>query len=167
MELEDEEHASEGPGLTRPAMEVFEDFATYPAASGALLQVNTDNDMVNPQLSSPFFRRLPLEIRWRVYSCYWDAPQSRAQHILDHGERGFASSPCVINPDEIDPSWDELAHDCTHIRGDFDMGSRLRQKWVSRLRSTWCNHWRCEEGAQVASNIRVIDTGILSACKLM
>ena len=172
---EDDYDSIESWDRNRPAIEVFENFTTYPAASTASLQVNTDNDAVNPQVSSPFFHRFPLEIRWRVYSFYWDAPQSRAQHIFDHGERGFASSTCVTSPDETEPSWDELTHDCTHHnRGIFGLDYSLRQKWVTRLRSTWCNHWRCEEVAQVASNIHVIDTGdettptpILSVCKLM
>ena len=148
--------------------EVWEDFPTYPVKSTSQASSKKEIDNVgDPQLASLFFSRLPLEIRRKIYDYYWDGPHPRAQHILsDNNRKEFASSACIINPDEIDPCWDELGRDYPAIKAQ---GYALEAKWVTRLRSDWHNHWRCQEEA-LSNTVSMKDNSnasILSVCKRM
>ena len=86
---------------------------------------------IHDQTESPLFR-LPLEIRQAIYHEILDRPL----HIISSSYLNFVIAPCVSDHDMEGP--DEL-------QISEKWGGRVDRLWIRRLRSSWCNHWRCEE----------------------
>lgn len=103
-----------------------------------------DGADIQPQ--SPFFNKLPAEVRQLVYRHVW-ALSGLTQHIyIANGS--YTHCPCLIDhsaPDErqteLQSLWPELnwGEKTLHISRSVD--------WRRRLLSPWCNHWPCEEAA--------------------
>ncbi|PSR80320.1 hypothetical protein BD289DRAFT_455383 [Coniella lustricola] len=88
------------------------------------------------QLSSPFFSRLPPEIRQQIYRELL-ALYPLAWHIHTVGGRTLPVFPCITDPDEHDPRYEMFQT----TRGHETM------RWESRMRSPYNFHWRCAEAA--------------------
>lgn len=100
---------------------------------------------------SPFFGRLPPEIRHQIYEALLHSAGS-TQHIYksDVGDSAaITQTPCLIDPDDDDvrelryvETFSEISE--TACRGD---PNNYDQKvWRGRQSTDWCNHWQCEEG---------------------
>lgn len=95
------------------------------------------------QASSPFFDRLPSEIRQRIYEELWDLYDTR-WHIHSFDGHLTPVFPCVVDPDDEDRRYAnfQASHaDDTVI-------------WESRLRSPWNAHWKCAEAAATSTKLR-------------
>jgi hypothetical protein len=93
------------------------------------------SSLINPQLQSKFFT-LPTEIRYAIYAHL--IPETIH---LSLDERGLRLSPCVQRDGDGDPEcWKRRSnHELLHKHPDAD------PIYLNRLRSTWGEHWRCEE----------------------
>ncbi|KAI0841213.1 hypothetical protein F5Y06DRAFT_260915 [Hypoxylon sp. FL0890] len=101
------------------------------------------------QYQSLFFRRLPIEVRNEIYVELWRL-SGLEQHIFWHEDRKhprrshFCRWPCVTPFDVEDERQkeleilfpDALSHPPPML---------LSTEWNWRLKSSWYNHWRCEE----------------------
>lgn len=98
----------------------------------------------DPQSSSPFFDRLPFEIREKIFDELWALHDTR-WHVHTAGDHVVPAFPCITAPDE---------EDIRYARFQASRGVEALT-WESRLRSPWNTHWRCAEAAAVrATNPR-------------
>lgn len=88
------------------------------------------------QASSPFFERLPCEIRQKIYEELWGLHDTR-WHV--HSLEGHVGPvfPCLTDPDDEDKRY-------TNFQASQEDNVVV---WESRLRSPWNTHWRCAETA--------------------
>lgn len=88
------------------------------------------------QAASPFFDRLPSEIRQQIYRDLWDLCDVR-WHVHAFSARAVPVFQCLTHPDD---------DDTRYARFQAERGSDAAV-WESRLRSPWNTHWRCAEAA--------------------
>lgn len=90
-----------------------------------------------PQTASPFFDKLPAEIRRQIYDDLWDLHPT-AWHVDDHKGRPVPVFPCVA-----------ACHDDDLRYAKFlaAAGGDDAAVWEDRLRSPWNTHWQCAEAA--------------------
>jgi len=101
----------------------------------------------NEQRESPFFAKLPLEIRKMIYAYVWPGaydhmyhePRGRHLHFKDGH---WIRARCVMyEEDEEDTDFIQARMDQISYSGQGDL-----LLWQRRLASTWGHrHWRCEE----------------------
>lgn len=97
-----------------------------------------------PQTSSPFFDRLPFEIREKIFDELWALHDTR-WHVHSAGDHVVPAFPCITAAHE---------EDIRYARFQASRGVEALT-WESRLRSPWNTHWRCAEAAAVrATNPR-------------
>ncbi|KAK0750906.1 hypothetical protein B0T18DRAFT_443528 [Schizothecium vesticola] len=97
------------------------------------------------QAASPFFTRLPYEIRQQIYLECWRAsglPSSCSdgrlrQHIVMREDGHFTHTPCITNPHDRDARYAGFRN--------APLASLERATWLQRLKTEWCLHWACEE----------------------
>ncbi|CAN8102794.1 unnamed protein product [Discula destructiva] len=91
-----------------------------------------------PQTASPFFDRLPPEIRQKIYVELWGLHDTRwhVHSLIGHDVPGPVF-PCIITPEEEDIRYSRFQASLSE-----DIGI-----WESRLRSPWNAHWKCAEAA--------------------
>ncbi|XDG09792.1 hypothetical protein ABKA04_009407 [Annulohypoxylon sp. FPYF3050] len=149
-------------------MAVARDEAINDATLGA---VDTDGAGLDMQLSSPFFRNLPIEIRRMIYNLVWAGPNDhkyhagRSRHI--HFQNGhWTNTRCVMYEEDEDPDLLQKNMDSIHTSGKGDL-----VMWQRRLSSTWgSRHWRCEERMEHERRKSVDHTDFMSmmlVCKRM
>ncbi|KUI68865.1 hypothetical protein VM1G_04613 [Cytospora mali] len=90
----------------------------------------------HPQTSSPFFEKLPFEIREKIYDELWQMHPTR-WHVHTPGHHCIPVFPCITDADEEDVRYANFKAS----RGNDAV------EWESRLRSPWNTHWRCAEAA--------------------
>ena len=129
------------------------------------LDIGSDasHERVHDQTQSPFFHKLPLEVRQNIYSQLWLSAGS-TQHIFKAGNSRLSElshATCITDPDAKDPRDDEVARRCqdqiVDDPGDIDAAyeelldepGETTDDWVIRLFSDWCNHFRCEEQPEI------------------
>lgn len=88
------------------------------------------------QSSSPFFEKLPFEIREKIYDELWQMHETR-WHIHAPGQHTVPVFPCITHADEEDIRYANFKAS----RGEDAVD------WESRLRSPWNTHWKCAEAA--------------------
>lgn len=88
------------------------------------------------QTASPFFNKLPFEIREKIFDELWALHDTR-WHVHSAGEHVVPVFPCITGPDEEDTRYSHFQTS----RGSDALA------WESRLRSPWNTHWRCAEAA--------------------
>ncbi|KAK1834192.1 hypothetical protein QBC39DRAFT_431957 [Podospora conica] len=86
------------------------------------------------QPDSPFFTRLPYEIRQQIYLDCFRASSLR-QHILLLNNGHFTHTPCLTDPSSPDIRY-------TNFR-NAPLASLERATWLQRLKTDWCLHWAC------------------------
>lgn len=88
------------------------------------------------QAASPFFERLPSEIRHKIYEELWNLHDTR-WHI--HTVEGHVAPvfPCISGPDDEDTRYANF-----QASKEEDV-----VVWENRLRSPWNTHWKCAEAA--------------------
>ncbi|KAI3393874.1 hypothetical protein diail_3549 [Diaporthe ilicicola] len=99
---------------------------------------------MEPQTASPFFDKLPFEIREKIFDELWALHDTR-WHVYSAGDYSVPVFPCITSADEEDTRYAKF------------QGSRGADAlaWESRLRSPWNTHWRCAEAAAIrATNPR-------------
>lgn len=97
------------------------------------------------QSASPFFTRLPYEIRQQIYlDCFRASglPSSHPssdlrQHILLREDGRFTHTPCITSPSSPDVRYAGFRN--------APLASLERATWLQRLKTEWCLHWACEE----------------------
>lgn len=97
------------------------------------------------QSASPFFTRLPYEIRQQIYlDCFRASglpsshPSSQLrQHILLREDGHFTHTPCITSPSSPDVRYAGFRN--------APLASLERATWLQRLKTEWCLHWACEE----------------------
>lgn len=97
------------------------------------------------QSASPFFTRLPYEIRQQIYlDCFRASglPSSHPssglrQHILLRSDGHFTHTPCITSPTSPDIRYAGFRN--------APLASLERATWLQRLKTEWCLHWACEE----------------------
>lgn len=98
----------------------------------------------DPQTASPFFDRLPFEIREKIFDELWALHDTR-WHVHSAGDHVVPVFPCITGAHE---------EDIRYARFQASRGVEALT-WESRLRSPWNTHWRCAEAAAVrATNLR-------------
>jgi hypothetical protein len=124
------------------------------------------------QRESPFFAKLPLEIRKMVYAYVWPGAcdqryhEPRGRHL--HFKEGhWVRTRCVMHEqDEDDTDFIQAQMDLISYSGQGDL-----LLWQRRLASTWGQrHWRCEEKVMYGkpTSIDRTDLGALMiVCKKM
>lgn len=95
------------------------------------------------QTASPFFDKLPAEIRQKIYDELWDLHQTR-WHVDDHKGHAAPVFPCVTACDQEDLRYKKFQA----ARGDE------AAVWEDRLRSPWNTHWMCAEATITAPSRR-------------
>ncbi|KAK2613222.1 hypothetical protein N8I77_000147 [Diaporthe amygdali] len=88
------------------------------------------------QAASPFFNKLPFEIREKIFDELWALHDTR-WHVHSAGDHAVPVFPCITGPDEEDTRYSHFQTS----RGSDALA------WESRLRSPWNTHWRCAEAA--------------------
>lgn len=90
------------------------------------------------QTASPFFDRLPSEIRQKIYEELWNLHDTR-WHVHSLSGQGVPGPvfPCITTPEEEDIRYSRFQ---TSLSEDIGI-------WESRLRSPWNAHWKCAEAA--------------------
>ncbi|KAK4188276.1 hypothetical protein QBC35DRAFT_382906 [Podospora australis] len=101
------------------------------------------------QSLSPFFTRLPSEVRQLIYREVWRTTSTR-QHIgtdriahVSHPDNILSTEtfwhhvPCRTDPTAPDTRFEEFSQ--------ASQGSVAEAVWATRLKSEWCLHWACEE----------------------
>jgi len=114
------------------------------------------------QLSSPFFTRLPLEVRNMIYAEFWRTSGLR-QHVTTDPDAPssapikFIHTPCLIRPEEPDVRY-------TNYKAS---GGGPYGPWKQRLRSEWTIHWPCQEALERQQSSRTWSPflPVLSTCK--
>ncbi|KAI4864699.1 hypothetical protein F4820DRAFT_422716 [Hypoxylon rubiginosum] len=124
----------------------------------------------NQQLTSSFFRDLPIEIRKMIYGLVWLGQwdhkyHSRGRHL--HFQNGhWTNTRCVMYEDDENLDLIQRNMDTIHNSGKGDL-----MMWQKRLASTWgSRHWRCEERLQYGRQKSVDRTnfiGMMLVCKRM
>lgn len=122
------------------------------------------------QGQSPFFRRLPPEIREQIYSEFWVAVGvNRHAFLVD---KKLTYSPCVTDHEAPDERQIGVASDFKKSKRNACVQSH--PEWFNRMTSTWCNHWRCERLWEDIQNGRAVDgnktqdyLSLLLSCKRM
>ncbi|KAK0643383.1 hypothetical protein B0T16DRAFT_333823 [Cercophora newfieldiana] len=135
------------------------------ASSSGTHTISPDRDAfaatANSQIDSPFFARLPPEIRELIYIEFWrnDGVGSLRQHILWRDGRP-TRVPCVTDP---------LAKDIRFTKfNNADPGSYERSAWHHRLTTSWSLHWACEEAHLARVDIpKSSFLPVLLSCKRM
>ncbi|KAI0892049.1 hypothetical protein F4806DRAFT_285095 [Annulohypoxylon nitens] len=133
--------------------------------------VDADGAGLDMQLSSPFFRNLPIEIRRMIYNLVWAGSNDhkyhagRSRHI--HFQNGhWTNTRCVMYEEDEDPDLLQKNMDSIHTSGKGDL-----VMWQRRLSSTWgSRHWRCEERMEHERRKSVDHTDFMSmmlVCKRM
>lgn len=90
------------------------------------------------QTASPFFDRLPSEIRQKIYEELWRLHDTRWHvHSISGRDAPGPVFPCIITPEEEDIRYSRFQASLSE-----DIGI-----WESRLRSPWNAHWKCAEAA--------------------
>lgn len=92
--------------------------------------------MAHPQALSPFFDRLPSEIRQKIYEELWSLYNTR-WHVHSFDGQVVPVFPCINSPDDEDRRY-------TNFQAS---GGEDNIIWESRLRSPWNTHWKCAEAA--------------------
>ena len=95
------------------------------------------------QLVSPFFGRIPLEIRDMIYSELWTTSGPR-QHVFSRNGR-LAHCPCLLTEGKDDKKDDEFEEVWQNRRRSRTGSIMVDEKWASRFSSSWNDHWICEE----------------------
>lgn len=96
------------------------------------------------QTASPFFDKLPFEIREKIFDELWAFHDTR-WHVHSAGEHVVPVFPCITDAHEEDTRY-------AHFQTSRGVEALT---WESRLRSPWNTHWRCAEAAAVrATNPR-------------
>ncbi|KAI5856735.1 hypothetical protein GGS23DRAFT_390173 [Durotheca rogersii] len=130
-----------------------------------------DRVSLDLQLSSPFFRDVPIEIRKMIYDLVWRDPYEDAYHSprgrhIHFQEGRWSNTRCVMYDDDEDLDWIQKNMDRipSSRAGDMVM-------WQKRLSSTWgSRHWRCEERIRHERQKSVDQTNFMSmmlVCKRM
>lgn len=90
------------------------------------------------QTASPFFEKLPSEIRHKIYEELWKLHDTR-WHVYSLGVPGTPGPvfPCITSPEEEDIRYSKFQASLIEDSGI----------WESRLRSPWNAHWKCAEAA--------------------
>jgi hypothetical protein len=100
------------------------------------------------QLDSPFFRRLPPEIRQKIYEDILHS-SGLTQHIYKSaiGDNApISHTPCLTDPDAPDDREIRYFDTFEGAAADDDETIRaIRSRWRARQHTDWCNHWACEE----------------------
>lgn len=100
--------------------------------------------MAHPQTPSPFFDRLPSEIRQKIYEELWNLYDTRWHVQSTSGGGGGHVAvpvfPCINSPGDEDTRY-------THFQASGGAGADDTILWESRLRSPWNTHWKCAEAA--------------------
>lgn len=89
-----------------------------------------------PQTASPFFDKLPFEIREKIFDELWALHDIR-WHVHSAGDHVVPVFPCITGAHE---------EDTRYARFQSSRGVEALT-WESRLRSPWNTHWRCAEAA--------------------
>lgn len=100
------------------------------------------------QSRSPFFERLPPEIRHQIYDAVLDSA-GLTQHIYksDVGHSAaVAHTRCCIDPDDKDMR-ERLVEAAVSALSN---GQSIHDDtlWRARQYTDWCNHWQCEESLE-------------------
>lgn len=115
---------------------------------------------VDPQGRSPFFQKLPLEIRRMIYEYVWSNPQDHMFHIPNgrhvHFQDGhWYNVRCVMSEADEDLDFIQKQMDRMYELGADSDDSKLKL-WQRRLSQTWGHrHWRCEERMRYPREPRV------------
>lgn len=96
----------------------------------------------HPQAASPFFERLPAEIRHRIYEELWRLHDTRWHIHTVEGGHVAPVFPCLCAPDDEDTRY-------ANFRASREEHVVV---WENRLRSPWNTHWRCAEAAAARSS---------------
>lgn len=113
------------------------------------------------QGSSPFFTKLPFEVRRLIY-----VEVCRASGLKHHITTSFLRQKgqfrrvrCICDPSTVDDRY-------TRFRASTN--SEEAQKWTKRLQSDWNVHWACEEAWEEApEKMPQPYWPVLLACKRM
>jgi hypothetical protein len=108
------------------------------------------------QSGSPFFNRLPPEIRHQICEALLSSA-GLTQHIykLAIGRRApISHTRCQIDPDKADVR--ELRYVATFVEVPEEIVEPEQYYyeqglWRSRQYTDWCNHWQCEEDSGAVS----------------
>jgi len=106
-------------------------------------------ESADPQPASPFFSRLPPEIRRMVYAEVWRTHtegRMRLHFHCSHHEGRVRHTPCIISPDDMacEDAWDTEPFPVNAQ----PLGGPPTDwfQWTAwSLRTRWGNHWRCQK----------------------
>lgn len=104
----------------------------------------------DPQAASPFFSRLPLELRRMIWSALWVSYGGAGTHLHIYTPDNYrlSYSPCVAHDDDdalLDREIKVVLTAQNH--GLLEDVHGEKKLWGRRLASDWGRHWRCEEEA--------------------
>lgn len=104
----------------------------------------------DPQAASPFFSRLPLELRRMIWSALWVSYGGAGTHLHIYTPDNYrlSYSPCVAHADDdalLDREIKVVLTAQNH--GLLEDVHGEKKLWGRRLASDWGRHWRCEEEA--------------------
>jgi hypothetical protein len=119
------------------------------------------SSLINPQLQSKFFTA-PAEIRFAIYA--YLVPET--VHLF-LSERGLRLSLCVQRDQDDHPDCANRMPNSEKLNIDYPHVGPI---YVARLRSTWGEHWRCEEASaqiQYDKNFDKCADPLLLVCKQM
>ncbi|TRX93516.1 hypothetical protein FHL15_005488 [Xylaria flabelliformis] len=148
------------------------DLTSPPTPKTIKPDISIPKTRLDEQNDSPFFQKLPLEIRKMIYAYVWQGPcdhmyhESNGRHL--HFKDGhWVHTRCVMYQED-DEDLDLIQKQMDLIR-DTGRGDLLL--WQRRLASTWGQrHWRCAERIEYGrpTSIDRTDLGALMiACKKM
>lgn len=151
-------------------------FATALAATDNDVAVcDEETNPINPQLGSPFFQKLPLEIRRMIYEYTWLSPQDHMFHVPNgrhiHFQEGhWHNVRCVMDEMDEDLGFIQKKMDEIYDLGDEGDNAKLAL-WQRRSSQTWGHrHWRCEERMRHPREARVDKrnfASVMVVCKRM
>ncbi|KAH8203010.1 hypothetical protein TruAng_002844 [Truncatella angustata] len=95
------------------------------------------------QLQSPFFFKLPREVRDMIYLDCWEVFGSR-QHVFEH-EGSTSYFPCLLEPGEQDSRNEDFEKLWRSQQAHQPKSMVHDAEWARRMSSAWQDHWRCEE----------------------
>lgn len=105
------------------------------------------------QFMSPFFGRLPPEIRHQVYEAILHSA-GLTQHIYksDVGHSAaITHTRCCIDPDDEDVRelryFETFSEEIDTVFSN-DQNNYNQRLWRGRQYTDWCNHWQCEETSE-------------------
>ena len=118
----------------------------------------TVNDL---QLQSPFFGKLPAEIRQQIYDECWLTSGPQQHVLLRQGLRSplggeLTHFPCRKTPGDESEMLSEHDSIVENQRQSRSRSSAflVDETWLSRFSSPWLDHWRCEEALQEEDLVR-------------